>query len=182
MKTVWIIAVFATLTAAAWATDRHPHVGGASERGDDDGENYSSSDAAAPEAAGEPKKITGWMYAGLGIGSGGVAANAGLNGKYGRYSVTGCATIAGGEDYYYDVALLFGYGVSEVITVAGGVGWVGVSVFRGSWWGGDREVTHTVGVPAEVQITPVKGREVGLGIVGHVNFNKDATFLVLPSG
>lgn len=134
----------------------------------------------------EPSEVTGWLYAGLGMGSGGSggpAAYGGLNGKYGRYSGIVCGTVAGSDDYCYDVALLFGYAVSEIVTLAAGVAWVGVSTYHGSWpWGGDREVTRTIGVPVEVQVTPVKGRVVGLGIVGHLNFNKEETFFSLTAG
>ena len=45
------------------------------------------------------------------------------------------------------------------------------------WWGGrPPEYIDAVGVPIEVQFTPVKGRAVGLGIVGYVNINSEESF------
>jgi hypothetical protein len=179
-KTPQVAVVLAALVpwaSFAWGLPAEPRTT------EGEAETTPPSDVVPPEPAAEPPKMTGWLYAGLGMGSGGPAANAGLNVKYGRYSGIACGTIAGSEDYYYDAALLFGYAVSEIVTVAAGVAWTETSIYSGSWWwGGSREVTRTVGVPVEVQVAPVKGRAFGLGIVGHVNFNKEATFFSITAG
>jgi hypothetical protein len=80
-----------------------------------------------------------------------------------------------------DNGLLFGYCPFPKLAIAAGVAWVRVghffpyynTIFPGS---GHVEYSHTIGVPVEVQFTPIKGRVVGLGIVAHGNFNKEKIF------
>jgi hypothetical protein len=135
----------------------------------------------------EPSKTTGWLYAGLGFGSHEFAASAAVNVKYIRFlgtlRATFMGTISGGffgpGEEVYDVGLLFGYCPLKSFSIAAGVAMVrGERYYGGDLLGGGRpsEYIDAVGVPIEVQFTPVKGRAVGLGIVGYVNINSEESF------
>jgi len=150
--------------------------------------------AAALAAAGvhaeppeEPSKTTGWFYGGLGFGSHELAAGAGANVKYLRFlgtlRATFMGTISGGifgpSEEVYDVGLLLGYCPLRSLSIATGVAKVAGERHFGwdLWRGGEPpEYFETFGVPFEIQFTPVKGRIVGLGIVGHGNINSEESF------
>ncbi|UCH77385.1 MAG: hypothetical protein JSU81_06505 [Candidatus Coatesbacteria bacterium] len=77
----------------------------------------------------EPRKTTGWLYAGLGLGSHEFAASASVNIKHirllGTLRATFMGTVSGdffgpGEEIY-DVGLLFGYCPLESLSIAAGV-------------------------------------------------------------
>jgi len=130
--------------------------------------------AGALNATGEPNSIQSWFYLGLGYW-----ANSSVNVNYGRYRGVLCATL---NDYgTLDIGLLFGYCPFPTLAIAAGVAWVRVGhffpyynpIFPGS---GHVEYAYTVGVPVEIQFTPIKGRVVGLALVGHGNFNKEKIF------
>ena len=139
------------------------------------------------EPRGEPRRTTGWFYAGLGFGSHVFAASAGGNVKHVRFLGTLRATfmgtpfrgfLSGGEEVY-DVGLLFGYCPLGSLSVAAGIGWAGGGrYYEVDLWGRGRppEYFDAVGVPIEVQFTPVKGGAVGLGIVGYANINPEESF------
>ena len=132
----------------------------------------------------EPSKTTGWLYAGLGICSVGVAAYGSLNLKHGRFLGT-CRTSlnAGGMfgDYFYDVGLLFGYYPVQSFSVAAGIAMVGGTRVGSSFFGYEH-FDGIIGVPLELQFTPVKGRVSGLGLTGYFNFNEEESLVGFTVG
>ncbi|NIT36053.1 MAG: hypothetical protein GTN49_06065 [candidate division Zixibacteria bacterium] len=111
-------------------------------------------------------------------------ANAALGLKHGRYQGTASATTASCGATGFDVGLLFGYYPLRKIGLGAGVAWARVGECREytvhhGWWTytvGYIEYSDTVGVPVEIRFAPIKGRVVGLGLVAHVNFNKERIF------
>jgi len=166
-----------------------PEIAPASEADSASARSKGTADAAAAgptaNAGTEGNATTGWFYLGLGLGKsaiknwgGDLMANAALSFKHDRYQGSVSATIGGGAGF--DVGLLFGYYPYRKLGLSAGVAWVRVGEYHEypypifAW--GYVDYSYTVGVPVEVQFTPVKGRVVGLGLVAHVNFNKENIF------
>jgi hypothetical protein len=136
-------------------------------------------------AVAERNKTTGWFYLGLGLGESAVKnwgsdlmAGAAAAVKHGRYPGTLSGTIYGGAGF--DVGLLFGYYPHRKLGLNAGVAWVKGGEYHAYpnplFASGYVEESETVGIPVELQYTPIKGRVVGLGLVAHVNFNKERIF------
>jgi hypothetical protein len=140
---------------------------------------------SAANAGTEVNKTTGWFYLGLGAGEspiknwgGDLMAGAAAAVKHGRYQGTLSGTIYGGAGF--DVGLLFGYYPIPKLGLSAGVAWVKGGEYHAYpnplFALGYVEESESFGVPVEIQLTPVKGRVVGLGLVGHVNFNNERIF------
>ena len=143
---------------------------------------------ASADPSAEPRKFGAWLYAGAGFGAAGFAGNGGVNIKSGKLSATLCATADGvftwgTTNRNTDVGFLFGYYPFPNLGLAGGVAWVKKGRFyETGWFRGYWEYSYMAGIPVEVRYAPVKSRLVGLGIVGHVNFNEDEIFGSITAG
>jgi hypothetical protein len=142
-------------------------------------------EGAAGGAGAEADKTTAWFYLGLGAGGspvknwgGDLMAGAAAAVKHGRYQGTLSGTVYGGSGF--DVGLLFGYYPIPKLGLSAGVAWVKGGEYHEDpnpfFASGHVDESETVGIPVEVQFTPFKGRVVGLGIIGHANFNKERIF------
>jgi hypothetical protein len=134
-------------------------------------------EAAPPEPPAEPSKWTGWFYAGLGYGSPGYAANASANVKYGRYLgiLRGAFSAAGffEGDEVRDIGLLAGWYPLKYFSVAAGFAWVGGHRWYPDGWFGTTEPFSTLGIPIEVQFSPLQSRIIGLGVNVHGNISEE---------
>ncbi len=135
-------------------------------------------EAAPPEPAAEPDKLTSWFYGGLGYGSPGYAANASVNVKYGRYLgiLRGAFNAPIGffeGDEVHDIGLLVGWYPLKYFSVATGFAWVGGHRWYPDGWFGTTEPFSTLGIPIEVQFSPLQSRIIGLGVNAYGNISEE---------
>jgi hypothetical protein len=156
-----------------------------------EGEPEAETAGRAANPGTEVDRTTAWFYLGLGAGGspvknwgGDLMAAAAAAVKHGRYQGTLSATIYGGAGL--DVGLLFGYYPIPKFGISAGVAWVKGGEYHADpnpfFALGHVDESETVGIPVEVQLTPFKGRVVGLGIIGHANFNKERIFGGVTAG
>jgi hypothetical protein len=182
----FVLALVIFWTSFAWGLPTDARAGdGDTTPAQPEGAPEAYTAAPAANAGTEVDKTTGWFYLGLGLGrsaiknwGGDLMANAALAAKHGKYQGTLSGTIGGGQGF--DVGLLFGYYPIRKLNLSAGVAWVKGGEYHPYlhplFASGYVEESETFGVPVEIRYTPVNGRIVGLGLVAHVNFNKENVF------